>query len=325
MTLGVNEFINKMSVKTAFIFPGQGSQSVGMLKEFSRQYKKIHETFDEASSILSRDLYTLISKGSPKELNKTINTQPIMLTASIAIWRIWTESTDHVPAVMAGHSLGEYTALVCAGALPFKGALHLVSKRAELMEHAMPNGKGAMAAIIGLDKNTVIKLCKKTSNKGNVVESVNFNAPMQTVIAGVKTQVENVMNEAKKQGAYKCVMLAVNVPSHSSLMKEAATEFAKEIENIKINPPKIKVLHNFNAQSCDHPKSIMNALIKQFYMPVKWVDVIHNITVDGIEHFVEIGPGNVLSSLVKRIDKSLTTFSINNPHNLNHALEELMT
>ena len=313
-----------MSAQTAFIFPGQGSQSVNMLKELDSKYKEVRTTFEEASDILSRDLYKLISKGPVEELDKTINTQPIMLAASIAIWRIWTNSTNHMPSIMAGHSLGEYSALVCGGALTFKSALQLVSKRAELMQNSVTDKEGAMAAIIGLDKNKIIELCNAVSTKEGVVEAVNFNAPLQTVIAGKRQQVKEVMKEAKSNDARKCVLLSVNVPSHCSLMKEAAKKFAKEIKKVKIKKPKVEVVHNYDAQIHKAPQQIFNALVKQLYMPVRWIDTIHNISAGGIEHFVEIGPGRVLSALIKRIDKSFVTYSINDPKSLNYALEELI-
>ena len=314
-----------MSARTAFVFPGQGSQSVNMLKELDVKYKEVRTTFKEASEILSQDLYKLINKGPVEELDKTTNTQPIMLVASVAIWRIWRNSTNHLPTIMAGHSLGEYSALVCSEALTFKSALHLVAKRAELMQNSTAAGNGgSMAAIIGLDKNKVIELCSNTCNKQGIVEAVNFNAPLQTVIAGNKKQVKQVMKEAQSDGAHKCILLAVNVPSHCSLMKEVADKFAKEIKKVKIKEPQVKIIHNYDAQSHKTPQHIFDALIKQLYMPVKWVDIIQNISASGIEHFVEIGPGRVLSSLIKRIDKGFKTYSINDPKSLNYALEELI-
>ena len=313
-----------MSAETAFVFPGQGSQSVNMLEELNSKYNEIRATFKEASEILSRDLYRLIKKGTTEELEQTTNTQPIMLTASVAIWRIWTNSTNHMPTVMAGHSLGEYSALVCGGSLTFKSALRLVSKRAELMQNSVADNEGSMAAIIGLDKNTVIELCKQSCTKRNIVEAVNFNAPLQTVIAGKKAQVKKVMDAAKLNGAQKCVLLAVKIPSHCSLMKEASEKFAEEIKKVKISKPKVDIIHNYNAQAHKTPEHIFDALVKQLYMPVRWIDTIHNISASGIEHFVEIGPGRVLSSLIKRIDKSFTTYSINNPKSLNYALEQLI-
>ena len=313
-----------MSAETAFVFPGQGSQSINMLQELDCKYKEVRTTFKEASEILSRDLYKLIRKGTTRELNKTTNTQPIMLTASVAIWRIWTSSTNHVPTVMAGHSLGEYSALVCGGALTFKSALHLVSKRAEFMQNSVAAGEGAMAAIIGLDKNVIVELCKKACTKNGVVEAVNFNAPLQTVIAGKKEQVKQVMESAQSNGAHKCVLLAVKVPSHCSLMREAAEKFAEEIKKVKFKEPKIEIIHNYDAQAHKTPQHIFNALVKQLYMPVRWIDTIQNISASGIEHFVEIGPGRVLSSLIKRIDKSFVTYSINDSKSLNYALEELV-
>ena len=314
-----------MSAQTAFVFPGQGSQSVNMLKELDSKYKEVRTVFDEASEILSQDLYKLISKGPAEELNKTINTQPVMLTASVAIWKIWTNSTNHLPIVMAGHSLGEYSALVCSGSLTFKSALHLVSKRAELMQNSAASNGGAMAAILGLKKDTIVELCKKTCDKKDLVEAVNFNAPLQTVIAGKKKLVKQVMKEAQSEGAHKCILLTVSVPSHCSLMKEAADKFAKEIKKIKIKEPKFEIIHNYDAKSHKNPQHIFDALIKQLYMPVKWVDIIHTISASGIEHFVEVGPGRVLSSLIKRIDKSFKTYSINDPKSLNYALEELIS
>ena len=314
----------RMSAETAFVFPGQGSQGIDMLKDLDSKYKEVRSTFKEASDIVSRDLYKLLKKGTAEELQQTTNTQPIMLTASVAIWRIWTNSTNHMPAVMAGHSLGEYSALVCSGSLTFKSALHLVSKRAELMQNSTRSTKGSMAAIMGLEKKIIIELCKKISTRRDIVEAVNFNAPLQTVIAGEKKQVSKAMKDAELKGARKCVLLPVEVPSHCSLMKEAAEKFSKEIKKVKIKVPKVKIIHNCDAQSHENPQHILKALVKQLYMPVKWVDTIQNISAGGIEHFVEIGPGRVLSSLIKRIDKSFTTYSINDSKSLNYTLEELI-
>ena len=313
-----------MSAETAFVFPGQGSQSINMLKELTSKYKEVRNTFKEASDILSHDLYKLLTKGTTEELSQTTNTQPIMLTASVAIWRIWTNSTNHMPTVMAGHSLGEYSALVCGDSLSFKSALHLVSKRAEFMQNSPLGSEGSMAAILGLEKDTIVELCEKISTKHDKVEAVNFNAPLQTVIAGKKTQVNKVMQEAKSKGASKSVLLPVKVPSHCSLMKEVAEKFSEELKKAKIKTPKVKIIHNCDAQSHNSPQHILDALIKQLYMPVRWVDTICNISANGIEHYVEIGPGRVLSSLIKRIDKSFTTYSVNDIKSLNYTLEELM-
>jgi len=312
-----------MIIETAFVFPGQGSQSVNMLEALNHKYKEVRSTFEEASEMLSRDLYKLVRKGTAEELAQTTNTQPIILTASVAIWRIWKNSTNHVPAVMAGHSLGEYSALACSGALTFEAALRLVAKRAELMQSSMAGGEGVMAAIIGLDKDRVIELCKKSCTQGGIVEAVNFNTPLQTVIAGNTDKVKQVMEIAKVEGASKCVLLAVTVPSHCSLMKAAAEKFAEQIKKIKISVPKVKVIHNYDAQSYKDPAHIANALIKQLYKPVKWVDIIQKISASGIENFVEIGPGGVLSSLIKRIDKSFITYRVNDPKSLGYVLEKL--
>ena len=314
-----------MPAETAFVFPGQGSQSINMLKELSSKHKEVRTTFTEASDILSRDLYKLLTKGTAEELDQTTNTQPIMLTASVAIWRIWTNSTNHMPAIMAGHSLGEYSALVCSGSLTFKLGLHLVSRRAEFMQNSKIGSGGSMAAIIGLEKNVIIELCEKISTGNDIVEAVNFNAPLQTVIAGKKAQVNKVMEEAQSLGARRSTLLAVKVPSHCSLMREAAEKLCKELKKVKIKVPKVPIIHNCDAQSHENPQHILDALVKQLYMPVRWVDTIQKISAGGIEHFVEIGPGRILSSLIKRIDKSFTTYSINDPKSLNYALEELAT
>ncbi len=313
-----------MSAETAFVFPGQGSQSINMLKELASKYKEVRTTFKEASDILSHDLYKLLVKGTAEELNHTTNTQPIMLTASVAVWRIWTNSTNHMPTVMAGHSLGEYSALVCGNSLSFKSALHLVSKRAEFMQNSPLGSKGSMAAIIGLEKDVIVELCEKISTECDRVEAVNFNAPLQTVIAGKKAQVNKALEEAKSKGASKCILLPVKVASHCSVMREVAEKFSEELKKVKIKTPKVKIVHNCDAQSHDSPRHILDALIKQLYMPVRWVDTIQNISANGIEHYVEIGPGRVLSSLIKRIDKSFTTYSVNDIKSLNYALEEFI-
>ena len=313
-----------MSAETAFVFPGQGSQSINMLKDLSSKYKEVRDTFKEASDILSHDLYKLLTKGTTDELSQTTNTQPIMLTASVAIWRIWTNSTNHMPTVMAGHSLGEYSALVCGGSLSFRSALCLVSKRAEFMQDSPLGSKSSMAAILGLEKDAIVELCEQISTERDKVEAVNFNAPLQTVIAGKKAQVNKVMQEAKSKGASKSVLLPVKVPSHCSLMKGVAEKFSEELKKAKIKTPKVKIIHNCDAKSHTSPQHILDALIKQLYMPVRWVDTIRNISASGIEHYVEIGPGRVLSSLIKRIDKSFITYSVNDPKSLNYALEEFI-
>ena len=288
----------------AFVFPGQGSQSVGMLAEHldtsSSDQEIVKQTFAEASEVLGFDLQKLISEGPAEELNKTENTQPALLTASVALWRLWQEKGGETPSFVAGHSLGEYSALVCAGALKFADAVRIVRQRGLFMQDAVPAGTGAMAAILGLDDDKVIEVCAAAA-QGEVVEAVNFNSPGQVVIAGGKEAVARAIELAKEAGARKALPLPVSVPSHCALMKPAAERLAVELSNIEISEPTIPVLQNVTADQCSDPEQIRQNLVAQLYSPVRWVETIAALTEGGVNRFAECGSGKVLAGLNKRI------------------------
>ncbi len=312
-------------MKFACVFPGQGSQSIGMMTELAEQHPEVKELFARASEVLGYDLWAIVSDGPVEELNKTECTQPAMLTAGVAAWTILQKSTDQLPAVMAGHSLGEYTALVCAGAMKFEDAVKLVAERGRLMQAAVPEGVGAMAAILGLDDDTVKSVCEQASQDNLVVQAVNFNSPGQVVVAGHSEAVDKAMELAKEAKAKRAVKLPVSVPSHSSLMTEAATHLGERLAAIEITSPEIPVLHNVDGQAHSDPSEITECLKKQLHNPVLWVDTVKNIIADGVTAAVECGPGKVLAGLNRRIDKSATNYTIDNIDNLNTfiaALEE---
>lgn len=284
--------------KIAFFFPGQGSQSVGMLNGFGDN-KIIRDTFQEASDILGVDFWSMATE--PNELiNDTSNTQPIMLTAGIATWRAWVATSEQMPAILAGHSLGEYSALVAAGALSFKDALPLVKYRAEVMQAAVPAGVGAMAAILGLDDDVVRAVCAQAA-QGEVLEAVNLNSPGQVVIAGNKAAVERGMEVAKARGAKRALALPVSVPSHCALMRPAALKLADYLVNVTINQPTISVIHNADVAAYDDGGKIKDALVRQLYSPVRWVETVQHMAGHGVNQVAECGPGKVLAGLTKRI------------------------
>ena len=295
--------------KTAFVFPGQGSQKKGMLKEIARQSSVVSETFSEASETVGFDLWKLIQQGPEEDLNKTENTQPALLTSSVALWRIWQQNGGITPSMLAGHSLGEYSALVCAGAIGFAEAVKLVQMRGQFMQSAVPAGSGSMAAIIGLDNDAIINACTE-ARQGEVVSAVNFNAPGQVVIAGNRTAVDRAITLCKKAGALRALPLPVSVPSHCELMGPAAEKLAAQLENIPITIPAIDVIQNVTAQIADSPAGIKQNLVMQLYSPVLWVDTITYMADKGIEITVECGPGKVLSGLNKRIKGSLQILAI---------------
>lgn len=282
----------------AFLFPGQGSQSVGMMQGFGDS-SIIRNTFAEASDVLGVDFWRMATEPND-DLNLTINTQPLMLVAGIATWRAWLETGATTPTVMAGHSLGEYTALVAAGSISFQDALPLVRFRAEVMQSAVSDGVGAMAAILGLDDDTVRAVCVE-AGQGDVLEAVNFNSPGQVVIAGHKTAVERGMEVAKAKGAKRALILPVSVPSHCALMQPAAEQLSAYLENIAVAAPQIPVLHNADVASYTDAQSIKQALVRQLYSPVRWVDTVQNMVAQGITLAAECGPGKVLAGLNKRI------------------------
>lgn len=284
--------------KIAFFFPGQGSQSVGMMSGFGDN-KIIRDTFQEASDVLGVDFWAMATEAN-ELINDTTNTQPIMLTAGVAAWRAWQTVSDQMPSVLAGHSLGEYTALVAAGALSFKDALPLVRYRAEVMQSAVPAGVGAMAAILGLDDDAVRAVCSEAA-QGDVLEAVNLNSPGQVVIAGNKAAVERGMEVAKAKGAKRALALPVSVPSHCALMRPAALRLADYLASVTINAPQIPVVHNADVVAYNDGDKIKDALVRQLYSPVRWVETVQHIAAQGITQSAECGPGKVLAGLTKRI------------------------
>ncbi len=306
--------------KLAFVFPGQGSQSVGMLNQLAASFPEVKQIFDKASFILGRDLWSLVSNGPEAELNQTQNTQPAMLAAGVAVWEVWCKYSSLRPSWVAGHSLGEYTALVCSGAMFFEDAVKLVEARARFMQEAVPEGVGAMAAILGLDDNQVIEVCAQAADS-EVVSAVNFNAPGQVVIAGHAAAVDRAAKAAKEAGAKRALILPVSVPSHCELMKPAADRLDACLRAIAIEPPKISLIHNVDVASHSEPEVIRSALKEQLYKPVIWVESINLMHSKGITRFVECGPGKVLTGLDKRIAKEAEHLSIYDPETLNKALE----
>lgn len=296
-------------MKLAFVFPGQGSQSVGMLAELAESHPVVGETFSEASDQLGMNLWQLVQEGPKEALNQTTNTQPAMLAAGVAAWRVWNQQTDIRPAVMAGHSLGEYSALVAAGALDFGDAIKLVAERGRLMQEAVPEGEGAMAAILGLEDDQVRSVCSSAAD-GGVVEPVNFNSPGQVVIAGSADAVGRAIEAAKEAGAKRALPLPVSVPSHSSLMREAAEKFAEAMMPVVINSPEIPVINNVDVRMESDPDSIRDALSRQLYNPVRWVETVREMHGEGVEMLVECGPGKVLAGLNKRIERGMKAMAV---------------
>jgi len=307
-------------VKLAFVFPGQGSQSVGMMQGWGDR-AEVRATFAEASDALGQDLWALVTAGPADLLNQTVNTQPAMLAADIAAWRVWLAAGGATPALMAGHSLGEYAALVAAGALGFADAVRLVRFRAEAMQAAVPEGIGAMAAILGLDDDAVRAACAEAA-AGEVVEAVNLNSPGQVVIAGNKAAVERAMALAKEKGAKRALPLPVSVPSHSSLMLPAAEKLLTHLQGVTIMTPMIPVLHNTDVQSHADAGAIRAALAKQLHTPVRWVETVQALKAAGIERVIECGPGKVLAGLAKRIDDSLPALALVDEASLQAALSQ---
>ena len=307
-------------MKFAFFFPGQGSQSVGMMQGFGNQ-AVVRNTFAEASEVLGQDLWRMVSEPN-EELNQTANTQPLMLTAGIAAWRAWLEAGGAQPVVMAGHSLGEYTALVASGALEFSAALPLVRYRAEVMQGAVAEGVGAMAAILGLDDDAVRAVCAEAA-QGEVLEAVNFNSPGQVVIAGHKAAVERGMEAAKGKGAKRALILPVSVPSHCALMKPAADKLAAYLADVAIAAPKVPVLHNADVASYSDAASIKDALVRQLHSPVRWVETVQAVAAQGISQAAECGPGKVLAGLNKRIVADMTCFALTGSDAVTEAKNQL--
>ena len=303
------------------VFPGQGSQSVGMLTEMAEAHSQVGATFAEASEALGYDLWQLVRDGPEEMLNQTDRTQPAMLAAGVAVWRVWQECGGAQPALMAGHSLGEYTALVCAGAIDFIEAIALVAERGRCMQSAVPAGVGAMAAILGLDDDAVTAVCAESAGV-EVVSPVNFNSPGQVVIAGHASAVERALVTAKVAGAKRAVTLPVSVPSHCALMEPAAREFAARLAETAIQQPQIPVIQNVDAAAHDQPDDIRDNLSRQLYSPVQWVRTVQGMGVSGITRIIEAGPGKVLTGLCKRIDKGIAAAAVYDPATLDAALAE---
>ncbi|MTD39894.1 ACP S-malonyltransferase [Erwinia sp. CPCC 100877] len=305
----------------AFVFPGQGSQAVGMLSAMAAEYPVIEETFREASDALGYDLWKLTQEGPTQELNKTWQTQPALLAASVALWRVWQQQGGKAPALMAGHSLGEYSALVCAGVIAFEDAVRLVELRGKLMQEAVPEGTGAMAAIIGLNDDAIAKACEESA-QGQVVSPVNYNSPGQVVIAGHKEAVERAGEACKAAGAKRALPLPVSVPSHCALMKPAAEKLAQELTKIAFNAPAIPVINNVDVKCETTPEAIRDALVRQLYSPVQWTKSVEFMAAQGVSQLYEVGPGKVLTGLTKRIVDTLTASAINEPEALSAALAQ---
>lgn len=291
-------------MSTAFIFPGQGSQSVGMLDDLAASYPSVQRTFEEASNTLGYDLWNVAHAGPAEKLNETQTTQPALLTSGVAVWRVLEEQGLSNASVMAGHSLGEYTALVCAGALAFTDAVALVAERGRLMQAAVPAGTGAMAAILGLEDEQVAEICEQVSGDESVA-CANYNSPGQIVIAGHAAAVDRALDALKEAGAKRSVLLPVSVPSHCELMKPAAEKLQEKLDSLSVTKPNIPVIHNVDAQARDTGDAIKTALIEQLYMPVRWVSVMQQMQSQS-DQVIECGPGKVLTGLCKRISREIS-------------------
>lgn len=308
----------------AFVFPGQGSQQVGMLAAAHERFAAVRDTFEEASQVLGYDMWALVKEGPQDALNLTATTQPVLLTSSVALWRAWQSEVGMQPDILAGHSLGEFSALVCANALAFRDAVKLVRSRGEFMQTAVPVGQGSMAAIIGLDDSVINRICEEvTQGAEAVVAAVNFNSPGQVVIAGHTGAVESAIIALKEAGAKKALPLPVSAPFHTVLMKPAGEQLAEVLATIAISPPQIPVVHNVHAATEADPEKIRQLLVEQIYSPVRWTGCIAAIVESGASHIVECGPGKVLSGLNRRIDKSLQSYSLEEPDAMLATAEQL--
>jgi len=308
-------------MKYAIVYPGQGSQSLGMLSDLSTNFSIVRDIFSEASDAIDVDLWK-ITQEDENSLNQTENTQPVMLAAGYATYKVLSSEVDLSPECMAGHSLGEYTALVAAGSLEFFDATRLVRKRAELMQSAVPVGSGAMAAILGLDDEKVIEICNQSNSLG-VVEAVNFNSPGQVVIAGEKEAVNGACEAMKNAGAKRALVLPVSVPSHCSLMTDAAQEFAKSVDMVNLKIGNVAVLHNVDASVAEDVNEIKSKLVEQLHKPVLWTASVQKMQQLGIEKIVELGPGKVLAGLTRRIDRSLSASAVIDTATLHSTIEEI--
>ncbi|WP_031433443.1 ACP S-malonyltransferase [Methylomarinum vadi] len=314
--------MSEQNYSLAFVFPGQGSQGVGMMADLAAAYPTVKHTFEEGSDALGFDLWNLVQNGPADELNQTHNTQPAMLAAGVAMWRVWCEQSPIRPGWMAGHSLGEYSALVCSDAISFEDGVKLVAERGRLMQEAVPAGVGAMAAIIGLEDHEVVKACADSAGD-EVVAAVNFNAPGQVVIAGHAAAVERAMEAAKTMGAKRALKLPVSVPSHCALMEPAAEKLAARLEDVAVEIPNVTLIHNVDVAAHSAAEVIRNALREQLFKPVRWVDSVKFMHDQGVTQFVECGPGKVLMGLNKRIVKDANHLTMYDPETLNNVLEQL--
>ena len=305
----------------AFVFPGQGSQSEGMLSVLAAEFSEVEATYREAAEVLGYDLWDIVQNGPADKLNSTDITQPAMLAAGVAVWRVWQARGGVQPVVLAGHSLGEYTALVCGGSLAFTDAIKLVAERGRFMQEAVPAGTGAMAAVLGLEDDAVRQACSDAA-AGEVLEAVNFNSPGQVVVAGNKAAVERVVTLAKERGAKRALVLPVSVPSHCALMQPAADQLASVLKDVTIQAPTIPVINNADVATPSEPDAIRDALVRQLYSPVRWVETIQKMATDGVDRLLECGPGKVLVGLNKRIDRKMAAQAVFDPDSLSAALTE---
>lgn len=302
------------------VFPGQGSQSVAMQADLAAEFPEVRATYAEASEQLGYDLWQLVQEGPKEKLDETVVTQPAMMSAGVATWRVWQKSGGEQPVLVAGHSLGEYTALVCGGAIEFAEAVKLVKRRAELMQQAVPAGDGAMAAILGLDNETVLSVCRD-AEEGQVVQAVNFNSPGQVVIAGARSAVERAAELAKNAGARRALLLSVSVPAHCELMKPAAEKLADALAAVELAVPSIPVICNTDAVIYESAEKIRDGLRRQLFNPVRWTETIELMIASGATKIIECGPGKVLAGLTRRIDKSMSSACIDSPAALESALQ----
>ncbi len=311
-----------MQKNLAIVFPGQGSQKIGMLAELAATHSLVLDTFSQASAVLGYDLWSLVQHGSQEDINLTERTQPLLLTASVAVWRVWRQLGGAEPGFMAGHSLGEWSALVCADVVAFEDAVKLVQQRGKFMQEAVPAGQGAMAAIIGLDDTAILAACDAAA-QGDVVTAVNFNSPGQVVIAGAAAAVERASVLCKEAGAKRTLPLPVSAPFHTELMRPAAERLAEQIAATPFAAPRVPVIHNVNAAAQADPEQIKALMVEQIYSPVRWVDCVNTLSASGVAITLECGPGKVLSGLNKRINKDLDTLSMETPDDVQAALNHV--
>jgi [acyl-carrier-protein] S-malonyltransferase len=305
----------------AFVFPGQGSQAVGMLASLAASEPLVEQTFVEASEVLGYDLWKLCQSGPEADLNSTERTQPAMLAAGVATWRVWRRRGGAAPTVMSGHSLGEFTALVCADSLDFRTAIGLVRFRGQVMQAAVPAGQGAMAAVLGLDDEAVEAACAEAA-RGEVVEAVNYNAPAQVVIAGATNAVARAIEACKTRGAKRAILLPVSVPSHSSLMKPAAEQLRQRLEQTEVRSPLVPEIYTVDVRKHGHPQGIKEALVQQLFSPVRWAETVRRMVASGVTHILECGPGKVLTGLNRRVErrKEISVFSLDDSQSIDEAV-----